>query len=80
MSFTKVLMHYKRPELGTSFASEIFHHAISRQSTDIVSVINISDDLAIFGKNRCDNDRVWRPVLFNIALSFMSMLNYFFHV
>ena len=47
----KDLMRYNRLNFGTSSASEIFQHAISKQIADIDGILNISDDLVIFGKN-----------------------------
>ena len=58
----KGIMRYKRLNFGTSSACEIFQHAISKQITDIDGVLNISDDLVIFGKTQADNDRALHNV------------------
>ena len=58
----KGIMRYKRLNFGTSSASEIFQHAISQQIADIDGVLNISDDLVIFGKNQADHDRALHNV------------------
>ena len=58
----KGIMRYKRLNFGTSSACEIFQHAISKQIADIDGVLNISDDLVIFGKTQADHDRALHNV------------------
>ena len=58
----KGLMRYKRLNFGTSSASEIFQHAISKQIADIEGVLNISDDVVIFGKTQAEHDRALHDV------------------
>ena len=55
-------MRYKRLNFGTSSASEIFQHAISKQIADIEGVLNISDDVVIFGKTQAEHDRALHDV------------------
>ena len=45
----KGLHQYARLNYGTSAASEVFQYAISQTLADIEGVINISDDILIFG-------------------------------
>ena len=65
----KGLMRYKRLNFGTSSASEIFQHAIAKQIADIDGVLNISDDLVIFGTTQADHDRA----LHNLCTRFQEV-------
>ena len=48
----KGLRRYTRLNFGTSSASELFQHVISEQIRDIPGVLNVSDDLVVFGKTQ----------------------------
>ena len=65
----KGLMRYKRLNFGTSSANEIFQHAIAKQIADIDGVLNISDDLVIFGTTQADHDRA----LHNLCTRFQEV-------
>lgn len=52
----KGLKRYKRLNFGTSSAAEIFQHTIQQALEGINGVLNISDDLIIFGKTTTEHD------------------------
>ena len=58
----KGLHHHVRVQYGTSAASEVFQHAISQALPGIEGVINISDDILIFGTTQAAHDKAPRMV------------------
>lgn len=50
------LRRYARLNLGTNSASEIFQNAISELIRDIPGVLNVSDDIIMFGKTQDAHD------------------------
>ena len=56
------LWRYCRLNFGTNSASEIFQKQISEQVRDIPGVLNISDDVIIFGKTQADHDKAIKAV------------------
>ena len=70
-------MRYKRLNFGTSSASEIFQHVVKQQIDDIDGVVNISDDVIIFGKTQADHDRALHEVCqrLNTQLEVCQRLN-----
>ena len=59
----KGLRRYKRLNFGTNSASEIFQNAINEQVRDIQGVINISDDIIVFGETQEKHDEALEAVL-----------------
>ena len=58
----KGLHRYVRLNYGTSAASEVFQHAISKALAGIDGVINISDDILIFGTTQAAHDKALQMV------------------
>ena len=58
----KGLRRYKKLNFGTCSASEIFQQAIHEQLRDIRNVINISDDVIVYGKTQEEHDNTLRAV------------------
>ena len=58
----KGLRRYKRLNFGTNSASEIFQNAINEQVRDIQGVINISDDIIVFGETQEKHDEALEAV------------------
>lgn len=52
----KGLRRYTRLNFGTNSASELFQNVIHDQIHDIPGVINISDDVIVYGKTQQDHD------------------------
>lgn len=57
------LYRYKRLNFGVSSASEIFQHAIQATLHDLPGVLNISDDLLVFGTNKAEHNARLEAVL-----------------
>ena len=55
----KGLHHHVRVQYGTSAASEVFQHAISQALAGIEGVINISDDILIFGTTQAARRKIF---------------------
>ena len=53
----KGLRRYTRLNFGTNSASEIFQKAIHDQICDILGVLNISDDVIVFGTTQDDHNK-----------------------
>ena len=53
----KGLKRYKRLNFGTSSAAEIFQHTIQKALEGIDGILNISDDIIIFGKTTAEHDK-----------------------
>ena len=53
----KGLKRYKRLNFGTSSAAEIFQYTIQRALDGIDGVLNISDDIILFGKRTAEHDK-----------------------
>ncbi|CAB3998550.1 Hypothetical predicted protein, partial [Paramuricea clavata] len=58
----KGLHRYVRLNYGTSAASEVFQYAISQAIAGIDGVVNISEDVLIFGKTQLDHDTALKTV------------------
>ena len=58
----KGLRRYRKLNFGTSSASEIFQQAIHDQIRDIPNVINMSDDVIVYGKTQAEHDSTLRAV------------------
>ena len=58
----KGLRRYKRLNFGTNSASELFQHVICEQIKDIPGVMNVSDDLVVFGTTQEAHDRALEAV------------------
>ncbi|CAB3997330.1 Hypothetical predicted protein, partial [Paramuricea clavata] len=58
----KGLHRYVRLNYGTSAASEVFQYAISQAIAGIDGVVNISDDILMFGKTQLDHDTALKTV------------------
>ena len=52
----KGLRRYKRLNFGTNSASEIFQQVIHDQIRDIPNVINMSDNVIVYGKTQAERD------------------------
>ena len=61
------LWRYCRLNFGTNSASEIFQKRINEQVRDIPGVLNISDDVIIFGKTQVDHDKALKAVFQKFA-------------
>ena len=59
----KGLRRYTRLNFGTNSASEIFQHVIHEQIRDLEGVINISDDIIVFGKTQEAHDLALEAIL-----------------
>ena len=59
----KGLRRYNRLNFGTCSASEIFNEEIRKNISDISRVINIHDDILVFGKNKIDHDNALYKLL-----------------
>lgn len=57
------LFRYKRLSFGINSASEIFQNTISNVLQNITGVINISDDILVYGKTQQEHDAVLQKVL-----------------
>ena len=65
------LFWYKRLNFGVSSASEIVQHAIQGTLRDLPGVLNISDDMLVFGNSKAEHndrleavpDQVNRPII-----------------
>lgn len=57
------LFRYKRLSFGINSASEIFQNTISNVLQNITGVINISDDILVYGKTQSEHDTVLQKVL-----------------
>ncbi|XP_030850192.1 uncharacterized protein K02A2.6-like [Strongylocentrotus purpuratus] len=57
------LYRYKRLNFGVSSASEIFQHAIQATLHDLPGVLNISDDILVFGTNKAEHNARLEAVL-----------------
>ena len=57
------LFRYKRLNFGISSASEVFQNTIAQVLQGIPGVINISDDIIIFGRTAAEHDRSLRAVI-----------------
>ena len=58
----KGLKRYKRLNFGTSSAAEIFQHTIQHALEGINGVLNISDDIIIFGKTTAEHDKALKEI------------------
>ena len=58
----KGLWRYTRFNFGTNSASEIFQKTIQDQLRHIHGVLNISDDVIVFGKTQADHDKALEAV------------------
>ena len=58
----KGLRRYRKLNFGTCSASEIFQHIIHEQIRDIPNVLNISDDVIVFGTTQAEHDYTLRAV------------------
>ena len=58
----KGLRRYKRLNFGTNSANEIFQNVINEQVRDIQGVINISDDIIVFGETQKKHDEALEAV------------------
>jgi hypothetical protein len=58
----KGLHRYVRLNYGTSAASEVFQYAISQAIAGIDGVVNISDDIFIFGKTQINHEFMTQPL------------------
>ena len=58
----KGLHRRARVKYGTSAASEVFQHAINQALAGVEGVINISDDILIFGTTQAAHDKAPRMV------------------
>ena len=56
------LRRYKRLNFGTNSASEIFQHLVSELIRDIPGALNISDDIAVFGKTQEAHDKALEAI------------------
>ena len=63
----KGLRRYKRLNFGTNAASEIFQSVIHDQIRDIPGVLNISDDVIVFGKDQEAHDTALQSVFEQFA-------------
>lgn len=54
---------YKRLNCGVNAASEIFQNAIRQVTQNMNGVLNISDDILIFGKSKEEHDEALKAVL-----------------
>lgn len=61
------LRRYKKLNFGTNSASEIFQHVIAEQIRDIPNVLNISDDVIVFGKTQAEHDQALQAVFERFA-------------
>ena len=52
----KGLRHYRKLNFGMNSASEIFQHVLHDQIRDIPNVINMSDNLIVYGKTKAIHD------------------------
>ena len=50
------LFRYKRLNFGLSSASEIFQHTIQAVFQDLPGVLNVSDDILVFGTSKAEHD------------------------
>ncbi|XP_071510902.1 uncharacterized protein [Diadema antillarum] len=50
------LFRYKRLNFGLCSAAEVFQHAIQSTFQDLPGVLNISDDLLVFGRSQAEHD------------------------
>ena len=51
------LFRYKRLNFGISSAAEVFHYTIRDVLNGLKGVINISDDILVFGRTRLEHDQ-----------------------
>ena len=58
----KGLRRYGKPNFGACSASEIFQHIIHEQIRDIPNVLNISNDVIVFGTTQAEHDYTLRAV------------------
>ena len=58
----KGLKRYKRLNFGTSSAADIFQHTIQHALEGINGVLNISDDIIIFGKTTAEHDKALKEI------------------
>ena len=63
----KGLWRYVRLNFGTNSASEIFQKIITEQIRHIPGVLNISDDVIVFGKTQADHDESLHAVFRKFA-------------
>lgn len=63
----KGLRRYTRLNFGTNSASELFQHVISEQIRDIPGVLNVSDDLIVFGTTQQAHDQALEAVVERFA-------------
>ena len=50
------LRHFKRLNLCTNSAAELFHQEISQTLVDIINADNIYDDIIIYGRSEREHD------------------------
>ena len=63
----KGLRQFTRLNFGTNSASELFQHVVSEQIRDIPNVMNVSDDIIIFGKTKQEHDNALEAVFNRFA-------------
>ena len=61
------LRRYRKLNFGTCSASEIFQRVIQEQLRDIPNVINISDDVIVYGATQTEHDNTLRSVFQRLA-------------
>ena len=57
------LYQYKRLSFGINAAAEVFQHEIQTVIEGVPGVINISDDIAVFGVDQASHDKALKSVL-----------------
>ena len=57
------VFQYKRLNFGINTAAEIFQKTIENVLSGLTGVINMSDDIIVFGKNQAEHDKRLRSVL-----------------
>ena len=63
----KGLRRFTRLNFGTNSASELFQHVVSEQIRDIPNVMNVSDDIIIFGKTQQEHNNALEAVFNRFA-------------
>ena len=60
------LYRYKRLNYGTNAAAELFQHSLQETLQGIKGVVNIADDIIVFGNTREDHDRALEECLIRL--------------
>lgn len=67
------LFRYKRLNFGINAAAEIFQDTIRQVLVNISGVINVSDDILIFGRTKQEHDKALKEVLGRLKQSGLTI-------